>query len=143
MSVPENLRSVPKLEVLKNARSLVIHTIKIVNNEKNFPKRYRWCFTDKLIDETMSMYKNLIMANSINVQNSEDKMLRRKYQVTALSQIYGILSYIHISYELFGLSESKIRYWTMLAEEEKTLIRKWRDSDAARYAKFSDITVTC
>jgi len=138
MSVPENLRSIPKLEVLKNARSLVIHTITIVNNEKNFPKRYRWCFTDKLIDETMSMYKNLIIANSINVQSFEDKMLRRTHQVTALSQIYGILSYIHIAYELFGLSESKIRYWVMLAEEEKTLIRKWRDSDAARYSKYSD-----
>ena len=68
MSVPANLRSVPKLEVLKNARQLVIHTIKIVTNEKNFPKRYRWCFTNKLIDETISMYKNLIMANSINVR---------------------------------------------------------------------------
>ena len=112
MSVPANLRSVPKLEVLKNARQLVIHTIKIVTNEKNFPKRYRWCFTNKLIDE---------------------KQLRRSYQTEALSQIYGILSYIHISYELFGLSESKIRYWVMIAEEEKVLIRKWRDSDADRY----------
>lgn len=133
MSVPANLRSVPKLEVLKNARQLVIHTIKIVTNEKNFPKRYRWCFTNKLIDETISMYKNLIMANSINVRAKDDKQLRRRYQTEALSQIYGILSYIHISYELFGLSESKIRYWVMIAEEEKVLIRKWRDSDADRY----------
>lgn len=133
MSVPANLRSVPKLEVLKNARQIVIHTIKIITNENNFPKRYRWCFTNKLIDETMSMYKNLLMANSVNVRTTEDKILRRNYQITALSQLYGILAYIQISYELFGLSESKIRYWTMLVEEEKALIRKWRDSDTARY----------
>ncbi len=87
MSVPANLRSVPKLEVLKNARQIVIHTIKIITNENNFPKRYRWCFANKLIDETMSMYKNLLMANSVNVRTTEDKILRRNYQMNGWNSL--------------------------------------------------------
>ena len=86
MSVPEGKRTKSKFEVIVKARNIVVHTIKITSNEKVFPKRYRWSFTGKLVDETVDMYKNLFFANSIRVVTKEDKNLRRQYQVKALAQ---------------------------------------------------------
>ena len=94
MSVPEGKRTKSKFEVIVKARNIVVHTIKITSNEKVFPKRYRWSFTGKLVDETVDMYKNLFFANSIRVVTKEDKILRSlaKWQLWMIQAIlYRIL----------------------------------------------------
>lgn len=136
MSVPEGKRTKSRFDVIVKAKSIVVYTIKITSNEKVFPKRYRWSFTGKLVDETVDMYKNLFFANSIRVITREDKNLRRQYQVKALAQTYSILAMIQIAYELFGLSTERVKYWTQLLMEEQKLIRDWRDSDSARYRQI-------
>lgn len=136
MSVAEGKRTKSRFDVIVKARNIVVYTIKITSNEKVFPKRYRWSFTGKLVDETVDMYKNLFFANSIRVITREDKNLRRQYQVKALAQTYSILAMIQIAYELFGLSTERVKYWTQLLAEEQKLIRDWRDSDSARYRQI-------
>ena len=136
MSVPEGKRTKSRFDVIVKARNIVVHTIKITSNEKAFPKRYRWSFTGKLVDETVDMYKNLFFANSIRVVTKEDKNLRRQYQVKALAQTYSILAMIQIAYELFGLSTERVKYWVQILMDEQKLIRDWRDSDSARYRQI-------
>lgn len=47
MAVPEGKRTESKLAVQTKVIELAEYTITICSNEKNFPKRYRWCLTNK------------------------------------------------------------------------------------------------
>lgn len=55
MSVVKSKRTKSELEVVNKAIALASYTIHICSNEKNFPKRYRWCLTGKMD----KFYKNL------------------------------------------------------------------------------------
>lgn len=55
MSVVKSKRGQGKLEILTKSRELTAYTIKICTNEKSFPKRYRWCITNKIVENTVSI----------------------------------------------------------------------------------------
>jgi hypothetical protein len=133
MSVPKHLRRSGKFEVITRAESLVKYTLEITTNEKNFPKRYRWCLTSKIVDSAIEMFANLTRANTINVITKEDKILRRNYQVKALAEIGNLLGLMQIAYDVFNIDTNRIEYWTRLIINEQTLIREWRKSDNERY----------
>lgn len=102
-------------------------------NEKNFPKRYRWCLTSKIVDASVSMFSDLVRANTIRVVTKEDKILRRNYQVRALSEIGNLLGLMQIAYDVFNVDPDRAEHWTRLIINEQTAIREWRDSDRERY----------
>ncbi len=59
MAVPEGKRTESKLAVQTKAIELAIYTVTICSNEKNFPKRYRWCLTNKIVDTALEYYESL------------------------------------------------------------------------------------
>lgn len=100
MSVVKSKQTEGKLLVVTKARELAAYTIKICSNEKNFPKRYRWCITAKIVDCAIDVSSNVNAANSIyvNDDNKKDYQLRRQYQTKALAETYALLSMIDIAY---------------------------------------------
>jgi hypothetical protein len=137
MSVPKHLRRKGKFEVITNAEALVKYTLEITSNEKNFPKRYRWCLTSKIVDTTVEMFSDLVKANTIMVVKKEDYILRRHYQVKALSEIGSLLGLMQIAYDVFGIDSDRAEHWTRLVINEQAAIREWRDSDRERYKDVS------
>ncbi len=135
MSVVKNKRTESTLEVVTRARELASYTIKICSNEKNFPKRYRWCVTSKIVDSVIEINNNINKANAIFVKTNEDFKLRRDLQVKAISETYGLLTMMDIAYRTFGVDSERIDYWTGLVIALQQLLRSWRDSDFARYGK--------
>lgn len=133
MSVVKSKQTEGKLLVVTKARELAAYTIKICSNEKNFPKRYRWCITAKIVDVS----SNVNAANSIyvNDDNKKDYQLRRQYQTKALAETYALLSMIDIAYSVFSIESKRIEYWTRLVNEVQVLLRNWRKSDYDRYGK--------
>ena len=65
MSVVASKRGEGKLLVLTKANELAVYTIRICSNERNFPKRYRWCITAKIVDSAMDISNYANMANSV------------------------------------------------------------------------------
>jgi len=135
MSVVKNKRTESRLEVITRARELAAYTIKICSNEKNFPKRYRWCVTSKIVDSAIGINSLINKANSIYVKTDEDFKQRRECQVEAMSETYGMLTMMDIAYYTFGMDSKRIDHWTGLVLELQQLLRKWRDSDFDRYGK--------
>lgn len=135
MSVVKNKRTESRLEVITKARELAAYTIKICSNEKNFPKRYRWCITSKIVDSAIDMNTLINKANSIYVKTDDDFNQRREYQVAAMSETYGLLTMMDVAYYTFGMDSKRIDHWTGLVIEVQKLLRKWRDSDFDRYNK--------
>lgn len=137
MSVVKSKQTEGKLLVVTKARELAAYTIKICSNEKNFPKRYRWCITAKIVDCAIDVSSSVNAANSIyvNNDNKKDYQLRRQYQTKALAETYALFSMIDIAYSVFGIESKRIEYWTRLVNEVQVLLRNWRKSDYDRYGK--------
>lgn len=136
MSVPVSKRKESELKALTMARTLTAHTIKICSNEKNFPKRYRWCLTSKIVDAAISIFQEIDIANSIYVNSRETAKLRNSHQAEALAKIYNLLSLIQIAYETYNLESSKVEYWTQQTKELREVVRAWKKSDMERFSNF-------
>lgn len=133
MSVVKSKRSQSRLEVITKARELAAYTIRICGNEKNFPKRLRWCITNKIVSDAVDIHSNIRRANAIFVKTRADYEVRRKCQVNAIGDIDSLLGNMDIAYATFGIDDDRIDYWTGLVIDIQTLLRNWIKSDYERY----------
>ena len=136
MSVVKSKRGEGKLVVITKSNELAVYTIKICSNEKNFPKHYRWCITNKIVDAALDINNFAIKANAVFVTSAEDISIRKNYQMQAIASAYSLLSMIDIAYRTFGIESSRIEYWTGLITEVLRLLRQWRKSDKERYKEI-------
>lgn len=133
MSVPYSQRTQGKLAVVTKARELRTWTIHICSNEKNFPKRYRWCVTNKIVEDTNELCKLIIMANAVKVDNSDDKRRRLERQKMALELTESLLDMVTVAYETFHVKTERVELWTAQLTELQNLLRGWIRSDSERY----------
>lgn len=133
MSVVKSKRGENDLNLVIKANELATYTIKIASNEKNFPKRYRWCITSKIVESALDINNYINMANSIFVNKASDYEIRRQYQTKALAATYSLLSMIDIAFRTFGIEGDRIKHWTQLCFDVQNSLRNWRKSDYERY----------
>ena len=129
MSVVKSQRQEGKLAVITKAGELATYSIHICSNEKNFPKRYRWCITSKIVESAINISNYTNMANSVYVKDENDYLLRKEYQTKALAETYALLNMIDIAYRTFGIDSDRIEYWTRLVSDTQNLIRNWRKKE--------------
>ena len=101
MSVVKSKRGEGKLVVITKARELAEYTLRICANENSFPKRYRWCLTNKIVDSAMTIHNSANMANSIYIYDENDYALRKRYQTIALAETYALLGMIDIAFKVY------------------------------------------
>ena len=131
MSVVESKREEGELRALTKARELAVYTIRICCNENNFPKRYRWCITNKVVETALLINLYIEKANSVRLKNATEAEIetRRKYQTIAIAETYAMTNLISISRDLFGLKGDKVEHWTRLVKSVRTLVRAWKNSE--------------
>lgn len=131
MSVVESKREEGKLRAATKAKELAVYTIRICSNEKNFPKRYRWCLTNEIVRAALQINCCIEKANSVRYKNATEGELeiRRKYQTIAIAETYSLANLISIAKILYGLNGDKVEYWTRLVKSVRTLARSWKNSE--------------
>ena len=131
MSVVKSKRGQGKLLVYTRSNELAVYTIKICSNEKHFPKRYRWCITNKLVECALTINNCVSAANAIYIADGDEEAhkMRRNYQTKALAESYALLSMIDIAYRTFGIESDRIEFWARLVKDVQGLIRNWRKSE--------------
>lgn len=131
MSVVESKREEGKLRAATKAKELAVYTIRICSNEKNFPKRYRWCLTNEIVRAALQINCCIEKANSVRYKNATEGELeiRRKYQTIAIAETYSLTNLISIAKILYGLNGDKVEYWTRLVKSVRTLARSWKNSE--------------
>lgn len=134
MSVPKYKRTPSKFEILIKCGAVVAHTIKMVSNEKIFPKRYRWCISNKIVDTLLDVMKNIQEANAIKVETRPDYQLRHNYQLKAATELRATFNLMEVAYNLFNIDDDKIDFWTGIMIELQATIKKWTDADTERHS---------
>jgi len=143
MSIPQSKRTSTPLTVLVEASKLVSYTILICTDEKRFPKRYRWCLTQQIIEAAVQAKIHIAKANSVYVNDHESAVLRRTYQQEAIADIAALSATMDTAFNLFsGLrhidttdkpkKRINIATWTAQMSKVKTLLLAWKKSDTEK-----------
>lgn len=150
MAIPKSKRTNTPLSVLIEADTLTCYTILICNDERRFPKRYRWCLTQQIIDAAVQAKMHIAKANSVYVNNRESATLRRTYQQKAIADIAALSAAMDTAFKLFsGLrhidmtdkpkKRINIATWTEQLDKVKSLLLAWKKSDTEKYKKHTDM----
>ena len=135
MSVVKSKQERGELTIITRSAELTAYTVQICTNEKNFPKRYRWCVTNKIVDSAVDINRYINAANSVKVEYPEDYRMRQGFQKKALAESYSLLATITIAHKIFGIESSRLEYWSRKIYDVQNLTRAWIRSDKERYSK--------
>lgn len=134
MSVRVRDRLPSGVQYIDTARELVVHTIQYC---KKFPKNLMFLITKDLVDTSKSIYKNVVIANSIYPKSKLDIELRYKYLIAAKGYVEALDGLLSIAEELYNKApgEAKISdygwvHWGELIETEIKLIKSVIASDS-------------
>lgn len=137
MTVRKADRGESKLEVLNLSRNLAVHTIRLCKNEEAFPKRQRWVFTKRIVDDALDVYECVRMANSTLLSGGPtleaDYQFRRARQVEAHAKLNSLMSLIDLAFEAGNVGERRATHWMSLAKETNDRLKAWMRSDKKRY----------
>ncbi|MBR3160996.1 MAG: hypothetical protein IKF14_18425 [Atopobiaceae bacterium] len=137
MSVRVSDRNEGKLQVLDLTRRLAAHTIRMCKNEDAFPKRQRWVFTQRIVDEAIECYSCVRRANATLMREGPtldtDYAYRRSQQVEAHARLNALMSLIDLSFELGNVGDRRASHWMGLAKETNEKLKAWMRSDSKRY----------
>ena len=130
MPVPN--RSEGELEVNTKARALTVYTLKILENEKWFPKTQQ-AFISKVQDCVIEIQSLCWEANNIKVGSNAERYKRRiDLQDQAAEKCNRLMMLIETAKPLFHLESKRVRYWIKNTKELRNYIRGWHDKDVER-----------
>lgn len=121
------------LTVIVKAKEMVIYTLRITNNEKNFPKRYRLSVVNKIQDKAFEIVTCLIEANEIYPRTKAELQYRQMRQRQAMAYCRSLMAMVDICKELFSLSSDKVAFWAKSVFEVRTLTAAWFRKDEERF----------
>jgi len=133
MSVRTGERTQGDLAVIVKAKEMVIYTLRITNNEKNFPKRYRLSVVNKIQDKAFEIVTCLIEANEIYPRTKAELQYRQMRQRQAMAYCRSLMAMVDICKELFSLSSDKVAFWAKSVFEVRTLTAAWFKKDEERF----------
>lgn len=135
MSVVKSKQEIGELAVITAAAELAGYTVQICTNENNFPKRFRWAITNKIVDCAVDINIYLNAANSVYVEYPEDFRMRQSYQKKALATTHSLIATIKVAHRTFHIEASRRECWGRKIYKVQNLIRAWIRSDKERYIK--------
>lgn len=123
-------RSQKQFRVITKAEDLVKHTLLLTNNTKRFPKKVRFSIVNRIQEEAISIYDNLLEANEIYVKNYKDKEERLALQRKAITRCKKLLFYIELSMEMGYINDRSCEYWGNLVFDVKYMTMAWIKRDS-------------
>ena len=137
MSVPKGQRAESPFELQVMADDFVVHTIRIMSNEKVFDPRYS-ALADRVVDTAIDALVCLEAANDIYVNDDPSRWAeRRSLQVRACSELMKLKTLLRVCRSTYHLRRGKYEHWAGLLRDTLATARKWRDSDAKRNRHLS------
>lgn len=122
-----------ELQVIVLAKRLMKHSIKLVNNQNRFPKKYRFSLVNAIQDDARNIVRYLLMANHMHTGDTEQLRSRMEYQLEAICLCDLLLLNIEIALDEHCIGDDSCEYWTRLVVDVKRMAISWRNSDIKRY----------
>lgn len=131
MSVPKDKRTEGQLTINTEARRICTHVLRILGNEKNFPKEQEW-FTDKMREVAIGIDLKCWKANNIYVSSEALYNKRLSLEAEAGDACTEMLEIINIGRGLYHMTTKRYKYLTDQYVEMRKHIRNWYKADRER-----------
>lgn len=131
-----NDRSEGKYDILEAAKEMAGYTLRITQNEKNFPKRYRFSVVNKIQDKAVYICDCLIMAQEIYPNTPMEYQRRQLYQKEARAACRSMMTLMEIAADTFGVKAGTFEHWTRMVTELKNHTTGWIMDDQKRFKKY-------
>lgn len=114
---------------------MACYTITITSNENIFLPKYKSALTDKIIADSIDIYRMTWEANNIRVRKQEDAEERFRLQMKAKSMCNDLLALIGLAKPMFHLKTKRIEHWARMIIETRETIVKWHEANVEQYSK--------
>lgn len=117
--------------ILVKAGELADYTIKITDNNKRFPKKYRFTFVNRMQNLSLDIYELINIANELNTNDRIDLSQRLRLQNQAITKCKTFLFLINLCYknEKIALNERQAIAWAKYVVNVKNMTIKWHNQD--------------
>ncbi len=117
--------------LLVKAKDLVKYTMKVTDNPKRFPKKYRFTFVDRMQNMVLDIYELINMANELNTNNEQALTERLKLQNQAITKCKTMLFLIDLCLENenVGIDFRQAEVWSMHVTNVKNMAINWHTRD--------------
>lgn len=121
-------------QLLTKAKDLANHTIKITDNPRRFPKKYRFTFVNRMQNISLDIYELINTANELNTNDEEALKERLKLQNLAITKCKTLLFLITLCLENenIGIDDRQAEYWAMYVLNVKNMAVSWHMKDKQR-----------
>ena len=119
------------------AYRLYAHSARCASNEKVIPKRLRWCTGQFIVEAASKVCEHIDIANTMRLDDAQERMWRLKYQRLALGATYNLLTELHKAWYTCRFDDDKICHWLELVMEVQRLLRAWTKSETEQKAADS------
>lgn len=134
----ERERTSGDYDILQKAKELAIYTIRITSNERNFPKRYRFTVTEKIINKSLFILDSLMMAYEIYPNDRIEFEKRILYEKEARAACRSLLTMMEVAANAFDIKAGTFEHWTERAVDLRQHITGWIKSDVNRFKWGTD-----
>ena len=119
------------LEVISKAVDLMKYTYIVTSNHKRYPKKYI-TLVQELQNTGMKIYKKLMEANRLNINNISEKGERIKLQTETITLCDEMSCFVQLSYEFNLIGNRTIEFWQKKISDIKYMTMAWRSKDKDR-----------
>ena len=122
-------RKPSSVQFVETARELVVHAIRYT---RKFPKSAMLLITKDIVDESRTIYKEVLKANSIKPQSKGDVAFRQKHFYEALGALNALDALLSIAVDIVtasAISEYGWTHWGELILNERKLLKGIISSD--------------
>lgn len=137
MSVPLRYRSENKLQAYKDTLAFCHYTIKIIENEKYFPKKSRWNMCSRIMDLCIDCVEKISKANKINPRDADDAKKRTDLQYEVILNFEALFAIMNICRESYSIDGNIVENWSTFLMTAENTVTAWRKSDIKRFKNLS------
>lgn len=124
-----------KAKFLGSAKAFVRETSRVLRKEDLFPKRARWQYCYRIMDETTRFYAKASYANAIDVKTRELMIERYNAATEAIALLAAIDALMTVAAEEFETNVDPLSNWADLLVETRERLIGARSADLRRYEK--------
>ena len=136
MSVAEPLRHKGRMEVHVRAQFLSAYTAKILKNKNIFDPDVDKNLIDRIRNCAYDIYIRSWQANKIRAEtNSINRITRYNLQEEAILLCDELYALIGIAKSVYHLRAKRMKYWSGLILNVRTLLQRWKESDVKHYGQ--------
>lgn len=120
--------------LLVKAKDLAKYTINMTENNKRFPKKYRFTFVNRMQNISLDIYELINEANELNTNDPVALQDRLKLQNLAITKCKTLLFLISLCLENknIGLDDRQAQAWAKYVLNVKNMAVSWHNKDRAK-----------